>query len=377
MVILKRLKLILISSVLFFTSCLFSVSNPSETFATSYCVTDACKAAEAAEATARDKAADAVIKANDLESVVQGLELDIYALEAKIASNKAVAEDLKAKIEANKTKLEIQKTALASLLVDNYFDSNPDAIMILASSNSISDLTEKESRAETVKSQINASAKQIKSIKNELESQKNEVDKIIENQNNQREEINRKRAEQNALIEQYKNNADAFSAEAEEARKAKQEEIQAYISQMNVNVGGGVITDPGLNSYPYAGQCPGLNWRYTLAGYGSDSRFGGYYCECVSYAAWKVYEFWGHSIYWGDANDWGWRAENAGFYYDRNPEPYTVGFYTNQSWGHVVWVEGVNGDGTINYSEYNGAYTADFSYRTNVSASNFYYIHFR
>ena len=372
MVMLKRLKIISVAVVACFSSLVFSQNS----FATNYCVSDECKAAEAAEAAAREKAANAAAEANNLESVVQGLELDIYALEAKIASNKAVADDLKKKIEDDEAKLEVQKSALASLLVDNYFDSNPDTIMLLAGSNSISDLTERETRAETVKNQINISAKNIKAAKEKLEEQKSEVDKIIENQNSQREEISKKRAEKNALIEQYKDNAEAYSADAEEARKKKQEEIQNYINQMNQATGGGIVTDPGLNSYPYAGQCPGLNWRYTLAGYGSDSRFGGYYCECVSYAAWKVYEYWGRSIYWGDANSWGYMAKNSGFYYDSNPEPYSVGFYTNQAWGHVVWVEGVNGDGTINYSEYNGAYTADFSYRTGVNASNFYYIHF-
>ena len=370
---LKRLKIISAAPILCLSSILIF---PKTADATNYCVSDECKAAEAAEAAAREKAASAAAAANDLESVVQGLELDIYALEAKIASNKAVADDLKVKIEDDQAKLEVQKSALASLLVDNYFDSDPDTIMLLASSNSISDLTERESRAETVKNQINLSAKNIKAAKQKLEEQKAEVDKILENQKNQKAEIAQKRAEKNALIEQYKDDAAAYSSNAEEARKKKQEEIQSYINQMNMATGGGVITDPGLNSYPYAGQCPGLNWRYTLSGYSSDSRFGGYYCECVSYAAWKVYEYWGRSIYWGDANSWGYAAQNSGFYYDRNPEPYSVGFYTNQAWGHVVWVEGVNGDGTINYSEYNGAYTADFSYRTGVSASNFYYIHF-
>ncbi|MBQ6396426.1 CHAP domain-containing protein [Candidatus Saccharibacteria bacterium] len=373
MSVFKKLKVLILSSVLSI-SAIFSASLNAH--ATNYCITDECKAAEAAEINAQQKATEAASKAQDLESVIQGLELDIYALEAKIASNEALAEDIKSKIEANNTKLEIQKSALASLLVDTYFESNPDTIMLLASSSSISDLTERESRAETVQSQINLSAKNIKAIKLELEEQKAEVDRLLENQNNQREEINRKRAEQNNLLAQYKDNAEAYSAEAEEARKAKQEQIQAYINQLNSYAGGGIITEPGLNSYPYAGSCPGLNWRYTLAGYSGDNRFGGDYCECVSYAAWKVYEYWGRSLYWGDANEWGWRASNSGFRVDNIPEAHTVGYYTNSAWGHVVWVESVNADGTINYSEYNGAYTADFSYRTGVSASIFSYIHF-
>lgn len=376
MVMFKRRNIILVILATVLVSTFASFPTKNKAYATNYCITDECKAAEAAEAEARKKATEAAEKADDLESVVHSLELDISALEAKIAANKAMANDLNAKIEANAAKLEIQKAALASLLVDNYFQSDPDTIMLLAGSNTISDLTEKESRAETAKAQINASAKNIKSIKQELESQKKEVDTLLENQKNQREEISRKRTEQNELRIKYQNNAEAYSAEAEEARRQKQEQIQAYINQMNQNTGGGIITEPGLNSYPYAGSCPGLNWRYTLAGYSGDSRFGGYYCECVSYAAWKVYEYWGRSVYWGDANDWGYFASQSGLRVDNNPEPYSVGFYTNQAWGHVIWVESVNGDGTINYSEYNGAYVANFSYRTGVNANNFSYIHF-
>ena len=374
MVILKRATIISVITIVVLTGTI--IFNPNS-YATNYCTTEACKEAERKEAEAREKATEAATAAKDLEGVIQSLEQEIAAIEAKIAQSEKEVEDLSLQIKLNEEKLNAQQTALAALLVDMHFEENPDAIVILAGSNSISEVAERQSRQETVKYQVSQSAQKVREIKTELEKEKTAIERIIKNQQAQREAISEKRSEQTSLMEQYRDNAEAYTEEAEEARKKKDAEIQAYINEMLKSTGGGIITEPGLNSYPYSNECPDLNWRYTSAGYGSDSRFGGYYCECVSYTAWKVYEYWGYSLYWGDANNWGYRARNAGFTVNDTPEPYSVGYYTNSAWGHVVWVESVNDDGTINYSEYNGARTADFAYRTGVSASNFSYIHFK
>ena len=165
MVMLRRLRIILVAVLVVAVSTISIVVRfPKTASAIDFCTSDECKAAAAREAEARQKAADAAAAAKSLEEVVQGLELEIYALEAKIKSNEAVAADLDLKIKANEEKLELQKNALASLLVDNYFESEPDTILILAGSSSISDLTEKQTRAETVKQQINISAKNIKAV---------------------------------------------------------------------------------------------------------------------------------------------------------------------------------------------------------------------
>ena len=109
-------------------------------------------------------------------------------------------------------------------------------------------------------------------------------------------------------------------------------------------------------------------------------------CQCTSYANWKVKESWGRSAVGfgiaGNARDWGHYARMAGLLVDDNPAPHTVGYQTSGIFGHVVWIEGVNADGTVNLSEYNNLYSSvsgqkgDFGYRVNVPASSFNYIHF-
>ncbi|MBR3320126.1 CHAP domain-containing protein, partial [Candidatus Saccharibacteria bacterium] len=263
------------------------------------------------------------------------------------------------------------KSALASLLVDNYFDSEPETIMILAGSNSISDLAERQTRAETVKQQINISAKNIKAVKEELEEEKAEVDRLVVDQKNQKEVIKQKRAEQNRLITEYRENAENYTAEAEAARIEKARAIAQEIANNN---GSGSIGS-GDNTYPYQSQCPEKNLWW------SDQ--WGYVCQCVHYAGYKAYEFWGADIsYWGNAYSWDESAVARGYVVDRNPAPATVAVSNSGAWGHVMWVESVNDDGTINVSEYNNPWSSasglegDYGFRYGVPTSGLVFIHF-
>ncbi|MBR3319492.1 CHAP domain-containing protein [Candidatus Saccharibacteria bacterium] len=373
MVMLRRLRIISVAVVVGVISTIAIIINSRNNIASAvdYCTSDACKAAAAREAEARQKAAEAASAARDLEQVVQGLELEIFALEAKIKSNEAIAADLAVKIQINEEKLEAQKSALASLLVKNYFDSEPETIMILAGSKSISDLAEYQARAETVKQQINLSAKNIKAVKEELEAEKGEVDRLVVDQNNQKEVIKQKRIEQKQLIAKYQDNAENFTAEAEAARVEKARLIAQETAANNSN---GYI-GTGSNTYPWQGECPGYNlwWQDQW----------GYVCQCVHYAGYKAYEFWGADIsYWGNAYSWDEAAVARGYIVDRNPAPFTVAVSNYGAWGHVMWVESVNGDGTINISEYNNPYSSasgmegDYGFRSSVSTSGLVFIHF-
>lgn len=373
MVMLRRLRIISVATVLLlsFTLAVFSQIRVDNASAIDYCTSEECKAAAAKEAEARQKAQEANAAAQSLEQAVQGLELEIYALEAKIKSNEAIAADLALQIKVNEEKLEVQKNALASLLVDNYFDNEPDTIMLLAGSATISDLTERQTRAETVKQQINLSAKNIKAAKAELEAQKGEVDRLVVDQNNQKNVIKQKRAEQNALIAQYRDNAEAYTGEAEAARREKAIAIAQEIGSMN---GTGYVGD-GSNTYPWASECPAKNLWWS-------DRWG-YVCQCVHYAGYKAYEFWGADIsYWGNAYSWDEAAVARGYVVDRNPAPFTVAVSNSGAWGHVMWVESVNADGTINLSEYNNPWSSasgmegDYGFRYNVPTYGLVFIHF-
>lgn len=335
------------------------------------CVTQACREAADNAAAAEQAAAAAAANAQTLEGEVARLDAEIASLEADIIRNQAIADDLSTQIAENEAKLDLQQSALAKLLVDLHFEEEPDAIILLAGSSSLGDLAEKQSRQTTAKAQITTSTELIRDIKADLESQKASVDALITSAELSRAEISEKRSQQAALIEKYKDNAEAYERDAMAARETMQQEIAAEIAKYNSN---GVVGE-GYNSYPWANRCPQDNVGYITV--------GGYVCQCTSYAGWKVQEFWGIYISaWGDAKNWGNTATRLGYVVDSTPAPHTVAFSTSGIYGHVMWVESINSNGTINLTEYNNSASSasglpgDFGARYGVNPNIYRYIHF-
>lgn len=106
--------------------------------------------------------------------------------------------------------------------------------------------------------------------------------------------------------------------------------------------------------------------------------WGMYKRQCVSYTAWKVSASGRNMPYWGgvgNANQWPDDARNAGIPVDGNPQVGDVAIQYIGVAGHAMYVEAVNGDGTIEISQYNGDYNGNYSTAT-VSASGLSFIHF-
>lgn len=335
------------------------------------CVTQACREASDRASNSEARAKEAAANAQTLEGEVARLDAEIAALEDEIARNQAVADDLSAQITANQEKLTLQQAALAKLLVTMHFEEEPDAILMLAGSSSLGDFAEKQSRQTTAKTQVTESAENVRLLKEELEKQKVSVDALIASTELSRNEAATKRNEQASLIAKYQNDSAAFEADSAAAREIMQQEIAAEIARYN---SGGVVGE-GYNSYPWANQCPWSNLAFITV--------GGYVCQCTSYAGYKVQERWNYYISnWGNAYNWGNSAARAGFVVNDTPAPHTVAYSTAGEWGHVMWVESVNANGTINLSEYNNSasskngYIADFGARYNVNPHTYRYIHF-
>jgi len=361
-------------------------SNVSAVENEAYCTSAACRTAKKAEIEAAEKANQAAKAAVTLEGEVERMQQEIIVYEARIKSNEAEASDLKIKIEDTTKKLKLQRAALANMLVNIHLEGETDAIMVLASSSSLSDFAEKKSRIDTAKDQVNSSAQNVKTMKDDLEKQKTEIDRIILDQQIQRKAIEDKKAEQQELILKYKDNAASFAAEAAASREEKikliNKEYQEYLSRASTSAGFGTKAD-GFNSYGafvgnYGYSCPRDNIAGVLDSY--------YICQCTSYAAYKAVEYYGRNIRitgWGNAYSWAAAARARGYRVDRVPAAHTIAQTTSGQFGHVAWVESVNADGTITVSEYNNPYSSksgqwgDFGVRTKVSPNQFTnYIHF-
>lgn len=107
--------------------------------------------------------------------------------------------------------------------------------------------------------------------------------------------------------------------------------------------------------------------------------YGFAYRNCTSYVAWRLHNAgftvpYGRAL--GNAKTWADNARALGFHVDGNPRAGDVAVWTSGLYGHVAFVEAVNGDGSVNVSEYNAlpAYAGLYSARNGVRATA--YIHF-
>ena len=235
-----------------------------------------------------------------------------------------------------------------------------------------------------MKQQISATATKVKLAKEKLEADKAKVEELLASQKAAKAELVSVRAEQQALVEKYKNDAAAYEEIARQALEAQRAAEKAEKEAHPELYGGSTYT--GYNTYPWQADCPGRQDAYgtTING----MYIGGYVCECVSYAGWKAYEAYGVVLAWGNANYWDDRARMFGYRVDHTPEAGSIGQLDDALYGHVWWVESINADGSVNVTEYNNAYATqlysgiyqygDFGARTMsaAQASRYKYIHF-
>ena len=342
----------------------------------------ACREAVEKEQEANKNAAAAASSANWFQTKVNELSAEIAGKEVEIAETEAEIKALKKQIEITEAKLLEEQEALAELLINMHFESDAEPIRILAGASSISDLAEKAAREEVVKEQISVSAAAVRQAKEELEADKAEVEELLAQQQAAKEALTTKRAEQQSLVAKYENDAEAYAEMAKAAQEAQREAERAEQEAHPELYRGSAYS--GANTYPWQADCPGRQDEYLT--YWEDvygwHKIGGYVCECVSYAGWKAYEYYGVVAAWGNAYSWDDRARELGYIVDHSPAANTIGQVDGYPYGHVFWVESVNADGSINISEYNvnwpsiGCYIGDYCSRTGVGSAGVRFLHF-
>ena len=345
-----------------------------------YCTSQACREAADRAAEAASLAQEAAEAANSLQGELDSLSAQIAELQSEIAANEAMIDDLEIKIFDTQTELNQQQAALAQLLIAQYHSQDgatSTAIDVLATSNSISDLADEATRQTSAEEQINKTARAVNATKLDLEQQQASVQATLADNEAKNEQIADKYAEQKSLQDAYLNDAAGYSAYAAEqqaivAEETRQAALDAALNDSSGSSSTGASGWWGTNTYPYSGECPAANLAF--------SAYGGYVCQCTSYAGWKAKEKYGTRISaWGNANNWANSARLRGYTVSSTPAAGTIAQSTAGAWGHVAWVESVNANGTINITEYNynggACRTGDFCARVGVNASAYVYIY--
>ncbi len=377
---------IFLSWTLVLVALVTCVAGISKSQNTSACDTEECINAAAEASSAAANAAAAGEQASLYEAKVDELNQQITDQISIIASTTSEIESLEKEIEEDEAKLSADQDALAQLLVNMHFEGDSEPITILAGSTSISDLAEKQARNEAAKAQIADVAEEVRQKKEELEQKKQDLEDELARQEQARNDLEVSRTEQAELVAKYRDNQEAYEAEARAAQEAYNAAYAEWLSTQQSYISSNAYYG-STNSYPWQESCP--SQADSFGTYWNGTYIGGYVCECVSYVGWKALEKYGLYLAWGNAYSWDDRARALGYTVDHSPEAGSIGQIDGGQYGHVFWVESVNDDGSINITEYNNAYstglffgsshTHDFGAQTisAAGAARYNYIHLR
>ncbi len=324
-------------------------------------------------------------QAGNIQAIINQLSTQKAAIQAQIDLNQTRYDQLVEQIKQNEQKIDDNKSALGDVIANMYVDDKISPIEMLASSNNISDYLDKQEYRDSVRNELVAKINEIKVIQKKLDKQKAEVTTILNDQKQQRDALASKEAEQQALL----NNTQGQEASYQRLISSSQSQIaeakatQALLNSRYSGSGGYTIVASGVApDYPWNGSnCP--MWGFLSTG-GADGNGGdgwGYGCrQCASYAAWRMAKETGVYPHWGNAVNFTGNARAAG-YTIGEPRARSIAVMdpakAGQSYGHVAWVEAVNG-GQVLISQYNYNYGAGYGMYSQMwlSAGAFdHYIH--
>ncbi|MCA9326963.1 CHAP domain-containing protein [Candidatus Saccharibacteria bacterium] len=305
---------------------------------------------------------------------INKLQAQINGLQASINANLVLQADLQKQIAEAQKEIDRQRKILASDVKAMYVDGTPSSLEILATSKNLSDFVDKQEYRTRVQNKLQDTLKKIAELQKQLQVQKAKVETLIKDMQSQQAQLDADRAQQQQLLNYNEAQQANFNAQIK-SNNTKVAQLRAQQAAANRRLGGGITAgDPGHGGYP----------SY-LANAAQDSLvdpWGMYNRECVSYTAWKVFQTYGYMPYWGghgNANQWPGNAVRAGIPTGSTPRVNSVAVWNVGYYGHVMWVEAVNSDGSLWISQYNYDYNGHYSemYVSPGMAANLTYIYFR
>jgi surface antigen len=314
-------------------------------------------------------------KAVTLESQLARLNNERDRLQAQIDKNQLKHDKLVAKIAQAEQDIQNNKKALGITLRDYYLEGKTSTLELLASSDNITEFVDKQAYRESMQKSLSTTVKKIESLKAQLVKDKEAVKAVLDDMNEQKKALVEKENEKKKLISQTRGQESTFqSLIHKQSKRIKQLRAQQVIANQRFISGGSYAAG---NGPACGGGYPGRWCNIAMDSVADD--WGMFNRECVSYTAFKVWQsgrrmpFWGGS---GNANQWPGNARRAGISVTSSPRAGDVAISYAGYYGHAMYVESVNGNGTINISQYNAAYNGTYSTNT-INAGGLEFIHFR
>ena len=315
-------------------------------------------------------------QADSLQNEIAILKNEQETLKKQIELKQAEHDRIVLDIESTQKRIDDNNEAIGYAIAQYYYSGEVSTIERIASAQSFSSFLDQEVNLSSLSDTLFAIVEENKALKTELVAKKNEAERIMHDLEDQKAVLAEKEKQQAALLAQTQSDEAKYQEQAA-AKKEEEKELRKQQAEL-IAAQGGTSTpgDPAKGGYPYSGVCPEKQDWYA-------DPWGMYICECVSYAAWKVEQYYGRMPYWGgrgNANQWPANARAMGITVSDVPKANSVGIMMSGYYGHAVWIEWVNDNGTVHVSQYNALnesvnYWGEYS-EQDFPASAFVYLYF-
>ncbi|HSH17887.1 MAG TPA: CHAP domain-containing protein [Candidatus Saccharimonadales bacterium] len=329
-----------------------------------------------------------------LEAKITNLKTTIAALDNLIRVNESQRAGLTASIAAHEAEIAKEREALKVSVRKLYITSDMSMMEKMASSRNLSDFVEKEQFEVSAQESVQDSMDAIKRLQEEQKQQKAQIEQLLEDNRmmqgkmaGEKQEVDRLLALNQSEQAQYSQNIASNNSQIGELERQQAEENARFLREQAA-LAEAARKKAMQNNMPVVQMAPPANVRAVSGGsypwanapWPNDipDPWGMYQRQCVSYTAWKVSASGRHMPYWGgrgNAKQWDDNARAAGIPVDGNPRVGDIGVRNAGTYGHVVYVEAVNSDGSIRISQYNASWDGRYSEVT-IFPGDLVFIHF-
>jgi surface antigen len=309
-------------------------------------------------------------QASSYQDAINKLDQQISSLQQSIIDNQIKSDELQKQIVQAQADLDHEKVVLGENIKTMYLEGQVSTLEILASSKDISEFVNKQEYHNSVQTKVKNTLDKINTLKVQLTEQQRELQLAIADLKNQQSQLAAAQSQQSQMLAYTEGQKSAFDQQIRNNKSAIAELRRQQIAANSRFIGGGSGSACG-GGYP--GKWCNIPQDSVIDDWGMYNR------ECVSYTAFRVWASGRVMPWWGgvgNANQWDDDARADRIPVDSNPQLGDVAISNAGFYGHAMYVESVNDDGTINISQYNASLNGLYSTRSGLSPAGLVFIHF-
>ncbi|GAC1392980.1 MAG: hypothetical protein NVSMB46_09920 [Candidatus Saccharimonadales bacterium] len=326
---------------------------------------------------------------------ISKLQQQINSIQAAVLLSQQKSVDVQNQIVAAQAELDKERTVLGESIKTMYLEGQISTLEMLASSKNLSEFMDKQTYRSSVESKIKSTLEKITALKAQLKIQEQQLQDLIKAQQAQQQQVVVAQAQQAQLLAYTEAQKDQYNQQIN-ANKSKIADLQNQQIAENARLAAlsrALQYSRSGGSYPWSnavclngdhsdaacspsnvGESLAYNWGYLPYNQWDENSFQ--YRNCTSYVAYKIRQATGISVAgYGNAKQW---VYNTSYHVDHSPSNNDIeaAVFTSGYYGHVMYVQSVNSDGSVNVSQYNFGGRGEYSTMTiNPITTNAYFIH--